>query len=357
MTDVPPPTLEEVAPGVFAYLQLHGQWGLNNAGFILADDNVTLIDTCFTERRSRDLAAAVKRTGGDRPVRTLVNTHHHGDHTHGNYVFGQVAIVGHEKCREEVIATGLGTKALWPDTDWGEIIVTPPNITFRDRLTLYAGDLEVQLIFVGPAHTTNDIVAWLPGPRVLFSGDVVFNGGTPFVVMGSLAGSLAALDTLRALISEDTAHPDPPLRIEGRTPRQAPTPANAGHAPAAHPEALEASNPAHPEAVEGPRPAIIVPGHGPVCDAPSSTTIERYLTFVADTARAGYEASVPPLDLARATDLGDFAALHDSERLVANLHRAYAELAGEPLGAPIPLFKVFPDMIAYNGGEVPKCLA
>jgi cyclase len=302
--EIPPPALEEVAPGIFAYLQLHGQWGLNNAGFILAEDNITLIDTCLTERRSRDLAAAVARTGGDRPVRTLVNTHHHGDHTHGNYVFGPVAIVGHEKCREEVIATGLGTKALWPDTDWGEIVVTPPNITFRDRLTLYAGDLEVQLIYVGPAHTSNDIVAWLPGPRVLFTGDVVFNGGTPFVVMGSLAGSLAALDTLRAL-----------------------------------------------------DPAVVVPGHGPVCGPEVFADIERYLTFVAETARSGYEASVPPLDLARATGLGQFAALHDSERLVANLHRAYAELAGEPLGAPIPLFKVFPDMIAYNGGEVPKCLA
>jgi cyclase len=304
VTDVPPPSLEEVSPGVFAYLQLHGQWGLNNAGFVLAGDGLTVIDSCFTERRSRDFAAAVHRTAGGQAVRTLVNTHHHGDHTHGNYVFGQVAIVGHEKCREEVIAAGLGTKALWPYVDWGEIVVTPPNITFRDRLTLYAGDLEVQLIYVGPAHTTNDIVAWLPGPRVLFTGDVVFNGGTPFVVMGSLSGSLAALDMLRAL-----------------------------------------------------EPAIVVPGHGPVTNASVFDDTERYLRFVADAARTGYEADVPPLDLARATDLGDFAALHDSERLVANIHRAYAELAGRPPGAPIPLGAVFPDMIAYNGGEVPRCLA
>src|SRR2546426_1154732 len=103
-TSTPPPSLQEVALGVFAYLQLHGQWGLNNAGFILDPNAVTVIDTCFTERRARDLAAAVRRAGGERPVRTLVNTHHHGDHTHGNFVFGPgTAIVGHEKCREEVI--------------------------------------------------------------------------------------------------------------------------------------------------------------------------------------------------------------------------------------------------------------
>jgi cyclase len=304
-TAPPPPSLQEVAPGVFAYLQLHGQWGLNNAGFILDPKAVTVIDTCFTERRSRDFAAAVKRAGGERPVRTLVNTHHHGDHTHGNFVFGPgTAIVGHKKCRDEVIATGLGTKALWPDVDWGEIEITPPNITFRDRLSLYAGETRIELIFVGPAHTTNDIVAWLPEQRVLFAGDVVFNGGTPFVVMGSVQGSLQALDVIRGLGAE-----------------------------------------------------TIVPGHGPVCAPAVLYGIEAYLRFVQETARRGFDANISPLEVARATDLGPFAALHDSERFVANLHRAYSELRGEPRGASIPLAAVMPDMIAYNDGEVPRCLA
>jgi cyclase len=303
---VPDPAVEEVADGIFAYLQLHGQWGLNNAAFITAGDSVTLVDTCFTERRSRALADAVRHTAGDRPVRTLVNTHHHGDHTHGNYIFGPgVTIVGHEKCREEVIAAGLSTTALWPDVDWGEIVVTPPTVTFDERLTLYAGDLELQLIYVGPAHTTNDILVWLPGRRTLIAGDVVFNGGTPFCVFGSLAGSLRALDTIRALA-----------------------------------------------------PQRIVPGHGPVCGVEALDGIESYLRFVEETARRGHEAGVTPLDLARQTDPPDeFGALHDSERLVANLHRAYSELNGDPPGTPLPIPTVMPDLIAYNGGQMPKCLA
>ncbi|MCI0832869.1 MAG: MBL fold metallo-hydrolase [Chloroflexi bacterium] len=306
MPELPEPAVEEVTDGVFAYLQLHGQWGLNNAAFITAADSVTLVDTCFTERRSRALADAVHRTAGDRPVRTLINTHHHGDHTHGNYVFGPgVTIVGHAKCREEVIATGLGTQALWPDVDWGEIVVTPPTVTFDERLTLYAGDLELQLIYVGPAHTTNDILVWLPERRTLIAGDVVFNGGTPFCVFGSLAGSLRALDTIRALA-----------------------------------------------------PERIVPGHGPVCGVEALDGIESYLRFVEETARKGHEAGVTPLDLARQTDLPDeFAALHDSERFVANLHRAYSELNGDPPGTPLPIPTVMPDMIAYNGGQMPQCLA
>ena len=305
MPELPEPAVEEVSDGVFAYLQLHGQWGLNNAAFVAAGDSVTLVDTCFTERRSRALADAVRKTAGGRPVRTLINTHHHGDHTHGNYIFGPgVTIVGHEKCREEVIATGLTTTALWPGVDWGEIVVTPPAVTFSERLTLYAGDLELQLIYVGPAHTTNDILVWLPERRTLIAGDVVFNGTTPFCVFGSLAGSLRALDTIRALA-----------------------------------------------------PERIVPGHGPVCGVEALDGIETYLRFVEETARKGHEAGVTPLDLARQTDLGPHAALHDSERFVANLHRAYSELAGDPPGTPLPRPAVMPDMIAYNGGEMPQCLA
>ncbi len=301
----PEPTLQEVSDGVFAYLQLHGQWGLNNAGFLVGAESVTLIDTCFTERRARALADAVKRIGGRRPVRTLVNTHHHGDHTYGNFVFGPaVTIIGHEKCREEMIATGLGTKGLWPYVDWGDIKIEPPNVTFRERLTIYAGDREVQLIFVGPAHTTNDIVAWVPERKLLFAGDVLFNGGTPFALFGSIEGSLTAIETIRALGAE-----------------------------------------------------TIVPGHGPVATPAVLDGIAAYLRFVQATAKRGREAGVSPLELAQETDLGDFAALHDRERLAGNLHRAYSELAGNPAGAPLNVMQAFGDMTAYNGGEVPRCLA
>jgi cyclase len=302
----PPPALEEVAPGVFAYLQLHGQWGLNNAGFVLGPDGTTLIDTCFTQRRSEALRDAVQRTAGpDRPVTTLINTHHHGDHTHGNSVFAPpAAVIGHEKCREETIATGLGTTALWPYVDWGDLRVRAADVTFSDRLTVYAGDTRIELIYVGPAHTTNDIVAWLPEQRVLYAGDIIFNGGTPFILMGSLRGAIAAIDALRALGAE-----------------------------------------------------TIVPGHGPVCGPEALDAVQGYLRWLQDLAREGHAAGVPPLDLARSADLGPYAAWHDRERLPANLHRAYAELNGEALGAPIPLTSVLPDMVAYNNGEMPKCLA
>jgi len=303
-SDLPPPSVEEVSDGIFAYIQLDGSWGLNNSGFLVGSDGVTVVDTCFTERRSRMFLNAIRRQT-DLPLRTLVNTHHHGDHTHGNYVFLPAAtIVGHELCRQEVIATGHGATGLFPGVEWGEVRIAPPFLTFEERLNLYVDDLKVELIFAGPAHTTNDVVAWVPERKVLFAGDVVFNGGTPFVMMGSIAGSLEALERLRAL-----------------------------------------------------GPQTIVPGHGPVCGPEVLDEVADYLRFVREAARRGFEEGLTPLATAQRTELGRFGELLDRERLVGNLHRAYSELRGEPRGTPLALGAVVPDMIAYNGGQMPRCLA
>src|SRR5436309_6616113 len=88
--ELAPPALEEVSAGIFAYIQLDGSWGLNNTGFIVGSDSLIAIDSCFTERRSRAFRDAIRSVTG-LPVTALVNTHHHGDHTHGNFVFREDA--------------------------------------------------------------------------------------------------------------------------------------------------------------------------------------------------------------------------------------------------------------------------
>ncbi len=273
--DLPPPQVEEVSPGVFAFVQADGSWGLNNTGFIVGRDAVLAIDACFTERRTRWLLDAVRGQAGARPVRTLVNTHHHGDHTFGNYLFLPGAtIVGHERCRETVLAEGLNTQGFFPGVEWGQIEVAPPTVTFDDRLDLWVDELKVDLIAVAPAHTTNDVVAWMPERKVLFAGDVVFSGGAPFALAGSIGGWLDALDRLRALGAE-----------------------------------------------------TIVPGHGPISGPDVLDDVAAYLELVLDAARRGMEAGLEPLDVARQLDLGRFGEWLDGERLAANLHRAYSESA------------------------------
>src|SRR3954469_7896293 len=84
-------SLEEVSDGVFAYVQPDGSWMINNTGFLVGRDGVSAVDSCATERRTRaflDAIAAVTPA----PVRTLVNTHHHPDHTAGNGLFSGAAI-------------------------------------------------------------------------------------------------------------------------------------------------------------------------------------------------------------------------------------------------------------------------
>lgn len=302
--DLPEPTVEEVAEGVFAYVQLDGSWGLNNAGILPGSRGATLIDTSFTAPRARRLAEAVARLA-PQPVRAVINTHHHGDHTYGNFVFPQATVIAHERCREAVLATGLATTKMFPGVDWGDIEIVAPFVTFSDRLVVHVDDLKLELLEMGPAaHTTNDIVAWIEDSGVLFSGDLVVHGGTPFALMGSVSGALAALDRLRAL---------------------------------------------------GPR--VIVPGHGTICGPEVIDEQVSYLRFVQETAGAASAQGLSPLKAASHCDLGRFAAWTDAERLVGNLHRAFSELNGDPPGEPLPFGAIFEEMIAFNGGEPLRCCA
>jgi cyclase len=301
-----PPELVEVSDGVFAYLQPDGTWWINNTGFLVGSQGVTSIDACSTEARTRAYQSAIARVT-PRPVRLLVNTHHHGDHTFGNYLFGGAAIVAHDRARQEMLDFGPPRSApFWEEVEWGPVQLDPPFLTFSDQLTLHVDDLQCQIRHVGrPAHTTNDSIVWIPERSVLFSGDLLFNGGTPFLLMGSVAGAVTVLE----------------------------------------------------EVVRPLGAATIVPGHGPVCAPGLIEETIGYLTFVLDLAERGLAAGVPPLEAARETDLGDWAGWLDAERIVGNLHRAYAELQGAPPGGRIDVAAALADMVAYNGGRPLTCLA
>ena len=133
------------------------------------------------------------------------------------------------------------------------------------------------------AHSTNDSIVWLPERWLLYCGDFLFNGGTPFLVQGSVAGAITVLEEVVKPLGAKT----------------------------------------------------IIPGHGAVCGPELIDDVVGYLRFVQTSARAGHDAGLSPLDTARDLDLGQYADLLDPERIVGNLHRAYAELDGAPLGAPI----------------------
>ncbi len=292
---------------MYAYIQPDGGWWINNTGFVLGEHTVLCIDSCATERRTRAFLAAVDAVREGRPgARMLVNTHHHGDHTNGNCLLPDATIIGHQRCREGILSTGiLRPDGLWEPVEWGQLEPAPPFVTFEHRLDLYVDDLLVELHHFGTAaHTTNDVVAWIPEHRILFTGDLVFNGGTPFVLMGSVAGSFVALDAL--------------LELD---------------------------------------PEVIVPGHGEVCGPEVVDMTGEYLRFLQTTASEATEAGLTPLEAARRADLGAFGELTHPERLAGNLHRAFAECEGARPGDPIDIVAALGDMVALNGGRPLTCLA
>lgn len=294
--------LDEVADGVYAFVQPDGGWCLNNAGVIVAADTTVLVDTAATESRARRLRELV---GGVSPVapRVVVNTHAHGDHTFGNFVFPEAVVVGAERSRAEAVEVGLHLTTLWPDVAWGAIRLTPPQVTFTDTMTLHVGERVVRLWSYGPAHTACDTVVWLPHERVLFTGDLVLSGVTPFILTGSVAGLRAALDRLRAL-----------------------------------------------------DPRTVVPGHGPVGGPELLATTQRYLDWLTSLAKAGLAEGRTPPEVAREADPGEFAGYVDGERLVANLYRAYGELRGGGPDDFAGVDEVFRAMVDLNGG-LPACHA
>lgn len=299
------PYAMEIAEHVYAYVQPDGGWCVNNSGLLAGGSTALVIDTAATESRALRLRETADSLLAGGAARIVVNTHFHGDHVFGNHVFGPaVTVVAHEDTRSAMAETGLAMTGLWPHVAWGDVRVTLPTVTFRDRLDLHIGDTPVELLHVGPAHTAGDAVVWLPRQRVLFAGDVLMSGCTPFLLMGSISGTLDALTRLRAL-----------------------------------------------------QPQIVVGGHGPVAGPELFDLTEAYLRWVHDLAAAGAAAGLSPLEAAADADLSRFGDLIDPERLVGNLHRAYDELAGGRPGRPLDVLSVFQEMIAYNDGKLPTCHA
>src|SRR5689334_12920597 len=189
--------LEEMAPGVYAFVQPAGGWMVNNCGVITdASGDAVLVDTTSTERRNRALLAEVAGVA-ERGPRIVVNTHHHPDHTYGNgFLPETTTIIGHRLCRAGVLRAGLAaTHELV--ADYGDLVVRPPDVTIDSDVTLHLGEVPIELKVMGPAHSTNDVGVWLPEQKVMFAGDLAFSGGHPIFMEGSMLGFRDALRRMR----------------------------------------------------------------------------------------------------------------------------------------------------------------
>ena len=230
-------TFDEIAPGVFFTT---GEDQINvgsNSMVVVNDDDVLVVDSHISPAAARALVASVK-TITDKPIRTLVNTHYHYDHANGNQVFGKdVEIIGHEFTRQKLLGdvlhettyinnAGPATQQAAVDdltrqaaaasgaakaelearlavlkrhvVELREVHPVAPNVTLRDKLTLYRGKREIQILHLGKGHTGGDVVVYLPKEKVAFTGDL-FYAGAPYLGDGYPVEFVETLEKLKSL--------------------------------------------------------------------------------------------------------------------------------------------------------------
>jgi cyclase len=201
--------VKEVAPGVFfRYSAISPTdpsiFGGSNNIWVVFEDYVLVIDANFP-KEAHDVVEAIRKTT-DKPIRYVLDTHHHGDHSYGNAVFVQAGagIVAQTNCArllridgpEEFKKAGRGPTGR---KDIAESTLKVPNVVFDDKLVLDDGKQRVELLFFGHAHTSGDAFAYLPKHKIVCTGDACVNGAFNFMGHSDSASWIRVLERVQQL--------------------------------------------------------------------------------------------------------------------------------------------------------------
>ena len=264
--------LHDLGGGCWAYLQPDGGWGWSNAGLIVDGEETLLVDTL---------------------IGTLVNTHANGDHCYGNQLVKGARVVASAATAKAMVEERperlIGMLAAAdPDSPGGQLMrdafgrfdfsgirLTPIDETFERSIDLTVGDKAVQVVDVGPAHTSSDCLVFVADDRVVYTGDILFSGAQPAIWAGPVGNWIRACDLI--------------LDAEVDT---------------------------------------IVPGHGPVSGKTEVANFRAYLVYLRDEARARYDTGMTFDQAAFDIDLGRFDHWREPERIVTNLMTLWGEFSG-----------------------------
>jgi len=193
-------TTVPVADGIY---MLMGQGG--NIGVSVGIDGVLLIDDQFAPMHDKIVAAV--RAITEQPIKMLLNTHWHRDHTGGNELFAGsgVLIVAHDNVRKRMSSSHFSSffRSESPPSPPAAL----PVVTFDSAVTLHINDMTIHAQHVPPAHTDGDSIIWFREANVVHLGDTFFNGFYPFIDIdsgGSIRGMIAAVDQALPVIDAAT---------------------------------------------------------------------------------------------------------------------------------------------------------
>ncbi|MGE5170768.1 MAG: MBL fold metallo-hydrolase [Rudaea sp.] len=179
-----------------------------NTGIVIGDDAVLVADAQATPVMAQDVLRHI-RTVSDKPVRYVVLTHYHAVRVLGASGYAPQDIIASQDTYDLIVERGaqdmqseierfprlFRAVESVPGLTW-------PTLTFRGEMTVWLGKLEVRLMQVGRGHTKGDTIVWLPQERVLFSGDLVEYGATPYAGDAYFRDWPRTLDALAALGAE-----------------------------------------------------------------------------------------------------------------------------------------------------------
>lgn len=172
-----------------------------NIGVSVGEDGIVMIDDQYAPLAPK-IEAALK-TITDKPVRFILNTHYHGDHTGGNEHFGKSApIIAHENVRKRLASGSTRRGTTSPPSPAGAL----PVLTFNDSVTIHLNGEDVRAVHMPHGHTDGDSVIWFTKSNVVHMGDTLFNQTFPFVDRengGSIRGLIANIDKVISTIPDD----------------------------------------------------------------------------------------------------------------------------------------------------------
>ena len=189
-----PFVLKEVGPGVYAAIDGPEHKAGSNAGFVIGDDGVLVVDALFNEEAARALVGEIRRIT-PKPIRYLVNTHYHADHTGGDAVLRQAGavIVAHKNVRGWVRANNVNLfgDRITPELKARIESLPLPDVTTDKDLAIWLGARKVVVRTV-LGHTGGDLTVAVPDAHVLFTGDMLWRKVPPNLIDGSVKEWLAS---------------------------------------------------------------------------------------------------------------------------------------------------------------------
>lgn len=304
---------KQIGDNTWAFLWEPGGWGQTNTGLLVEPGSASMvIDTVWDVPRAEQIAAETARLVADAPVTEVVNTHSDGDHWWGNDTVPSGARITTSTAslhamKEETPPSGvhafasLGSLVGWVPGPLGAMgsymsrvrgdarfprkLPRLPDHTFDVTEQIVVGSRDVQLRYLGPAHTVGDLVVHVPDAGVVFAGDLLFIESTPILWHGPLGNWIDAIDHLLSLDA-----------------------------------------------------AVYVPGHGPLCGATEIRALREYWSWVETAGRQHFDAGVESTHAARnmmeSKDFVQFAHWDSPERLVLSMSTLYRLWKGEPPAPP-----------------------